>query len=81
MNNILPNAMNYLIVRNNDIPDYNTEKNHHLHGSSPTSKPVINNFTNRSVEIRNVLSSKVHISLSIHKFKYYVKFFFFCKIN
>ena len=73
MNNILPNTMNYLIVRNNDIHHYNTREIHHLPDSSPTSNPVVISFTNGSVEISYVLSSKVHINLSTHKFKYYVK--------
>ena len=35
INNILPNAMNYQIVRNNDIHHYNTRQNQHLRGSRP----------------------------------------------
>ena len=51
MNNMLPNAMNFLIVRNNDTHHYNTRQNHHLRhcvALVPTSKckPVVNSFSN-----------------------------------
>ena len=58
MNNMLPNAMNYLIVRNND---------HHLRGSRPKCKPVVNSFSNRSVQIWNAISSKLNINVSLYK--------------
>ena len=77
MNNLLPNAMNSLIVRNNDTHHYNTRQNHHLRGSSSTCKPVVNSFSNRSVQIRNAISSKLNINVSLYKFKYYVKLFLF----
>ena len=48
---------------------------HHLRGSRPTCKPVVNSFTNRSVQIRNAISTKVNINVSMYKFKYYVKLF------
>ena len=75
MNNMLPNVMNSLIVRNNDTHHYNTRQNHHLRGSCPTCKPVVNRFTNKSVQIWNAISSKVNIYVSMYKFKYYVKLF------
>ena len=53
------NAMYFLIVKNNDIHHSNTKQNHHLRGSRPTYKPVVNSFTNRSVQIWNATSSKV----------------------
>ena len=56
---MLPNAVNSLIVRNNDAHHYNTRQNHHLRGSRPTCKPVVNSFSNRSVQIWNAISSKV----------------------
>ena len=75
MNNMLPNAMNSLIVRNNDTHHYNTRQNHHLRGSRPTCKPVVNSFSNRSVQIWNAISSKLNINVSLYKFKYSVKLF------
>ena len=35
-------------LRNNDIHHYITRQSHHLRGSRPTSKTVVNSFTNRS---------------------------------
>ena len=77
MNNMLPIAMNYLVVRNNDIHHYNTRhrQNPHLRGSRPTCKTVVNSFTNRSFQIWNAISSKVNINVSVYKFKSYVKLF------
>ena len=73
---MLPSAMNSLIVRINDIHHYNTRQNHHLRGSRPTCKPVVNSFTNRSVQIWNAISSKVKINVSVYRCKYYVKLLF-----
>ena len=75
MNNMLPLAMNSLVVRNNDIHHYNTRENHHLRGSRPTCKTVVHSFTNRSFQIWNAISSKVNINVSLYKFKYNVKLF------
>ena len=75
MNNMLPIAMNSLVVRNNDIHHYNTRQNHHLRGSRPTCKTVVNSFTNRSFQIWNAISSKVNINVFMFKFKSYVKLF------
>ena len=72
---MLPSAMNYLIVRNNYIHHYNTRQNDHLRCSRHTCKPVVNSFTNRSVQIWNAISSKVNIDVSMYKFIYYVKLF------
>ena len=52
---MLPNAMNSLIVRNNDTHYYNTRQNRHLRGSRPTCKPVVNSFSNRSVQMWNAI--------------------------
>ena len=71
----LPLAMNSLVVRNNDIHHYNTRQNHHLRGSRPTCKTVVNSFTNRSFHIWNAISSQVNINVSLYKFKYNVKLF------
>ena len=76
INNMLPSAMNSLIVRINDIHHYNTRQNHHLRGSRPTCKPVVNSFTNRSVEIWNAISTKVNINVSMYRSKHYVKLLF-----
>ena len=77
MNNMLPIAMNSLVVRNNDrsIHHYNTRQNHHLRGSRPKCKTVVNSFTNRSFQIWNAISSKVNINVSMSIFKSNVKFF------
>ena len=75
MNNMLPLAMNSLLVRNNDIHHYNTRQNHHLRGSSPTCKTVVNSFTNRSFQIWNAISSQLNINVSLYKFKYNIKLF------
>ena len=72
---MLSNAMNSLIVRNNDTHLYNTRQNHYLRGSRPTCKTVVNSFSNRSVQIWNAISSKLNINVSLYKFKYYVKLF------
>ena len=69
---MLPNAMNSLIVRNNDTHHYNTRQNHHLRGSRHTCKPVVNSFSNRSVQIWNAISSKLNINVYLYTFKYYV---------
>ena len=77
MNNMLSSVMNSLVVRNNDIHYYtcNTRQNHHLRGSRPTCKTVVNSFTNRSFQIWNAISSQVNINVSLYKFKYNVKLF------
>ena len=75
MKNMLPLAMNYQVVRNNDIHHYNTRQNHHLRVSRPTCKTVVNSFANRSFQIGNAISSKVNINVSFYKFKYNVKLF------
>ena len=64
-----------LIVRNNNTHHYNTRQNHHLRGSRPKCKPVVNSFSNRSVQIWNAISSKLNIKVSLYKFKLYVKLF------
>ena len=61
MNNILPLAMNSLVIRNNDIHHHNTRQNHHLRGSRPTCKTVVNSFTNRSFQIWNAILSQVNL--------------------
>ena len=75
MNNMLPIAMNSLVVRNNDIHHYNTRQNHQLRRSRSTCKTVVNSFANRSFQMWNAISSKVNINVSMFKFKYYVKLF------
>ena len=64
-----------LVVRNNDIHHYNTRQNHHLRGSRPTCKTVVNSFTNRSFQIWNAISSQININVSLYKLKYNVKLF------
>ena len=43
---MLHNAINSLVVRNYDINLDSTTQNHHLRGSRPTCKPVVNSFSN-----------------------------------
>ena len=62
---MLPIAMNSLVVRNNDIHHYNTRQNHHLCGSHPTCKTVVNSFTYQSFLIWNAISSKVNINVYV----------------
>ena len=76
MNNMLLNAMNSLFVRNNDTHHYNKRQNHHLRGSRPTCKPVVNRFSNVSVQIWNATSSNLNINVSLYKLKYYVSYSF-----
>ena len=65
-NNMFPITMNSLVVRNNDIHHYNTRQNHHLRGSRPTCKTVVNSFTKwNSFQIWNAISSKVNINVSV----------------
>ena len=80
MNNMLPFAMNSQVIRKNDIHHYNTRQNHHLRGSRPTWKTVVNSFTNRSFKYGMLYQSKVNINVCMYKFKYYVKYFFW-KMN
>ena len=72
---MLPNAMNSLIVRSNATYHYNTKHNHHLRGSRPTCKPLVNSLSNRSVQIWNAISINLTINVSLYKSKYYVKLF------
>ena len=76
MNNMLPLVMNSLVVRSNAIHYYNTRQNHHhLCGSRPRCKTVVNSCTNRSYQIWNAISSQVNINVSLYKIKYHVKLF------
>ena len=70
---MLPNAMNSLIVRNNDTHHYNTRQNHHLLDSRHTCKPVVHSFSTRSVQIWNAISSKLNINVSLFKLNCIVK--------
>ena len=76
MSNMLPIAMNSLVVRNNDIHHYNTRQNHHLRGSRPTCKTVVNSFTNRSFQIWDALSSKININVYVQNLKIMLNYFF-----
>ena len=51
MNDMLPAALDYLIIRNNDIHQYNTRQKHQLHGTRPTCKSVVHSFSTRSFQI------------------------------
>ena len=75
MNNMLPAALNYLIVRNNDISQYNTRQSHQLHGTRPTCKSVAHSFSTRIFQIWNSMSNVIDSHNSLFSFKYKTKAF------
>ena len=75
MNDMLPAALDYLIIRNNDIHQYNTRQKHQLHGTRPTCKSVVHSFSTRSFQIWNVMSNVIDSHNSFYSFKYKTKAF------
>ena len=75
MNDMLPAALDYLIIRNNDIHQYNTRQKHQLHGTRPTCKSVVHSFSTRSFQIWNVMSNVIDSHNSLYSFKYKTKAF------
>ena len=73
MNDMLPAALDYLIIRNNDIHQYNTRQQHQLHGTRPTCKSVVHNFSTRSFQIWNAMSNVIDSQNSLYSFKYKTK--------
>ena len=51
MNDMLPAALDYLIIKNNDIHQYNTRHKHQLQGTRPTCKSVVQGFSTKSFQI------------------------------
>ena len=48
-------ALDYLIIRNNDIHQYNTRQRYQLHGARPTCKSVVHSFSTRKFQIWNAM--------------------------
>ena len=69
MNNMLPVALDYLIIRNNDIHQYNTRQRYQLHGTPPTCKSVVHSFSTRSFQIWNAMSNVIHLNVFLFAFK------------
>ena len=67
MNDMLPAALDYLIIRNNDI--------HQLHGTRPTCKSVVHRFSTRSFQIWNAMPNVIDSHNSLYSFKYKTKAF------
>ena len=51
MNNMLPAALDHLIIKNSGIHQYNTKPMYQLHGTRPTCKSVVHSFSTRSFPI------------------------------
>ena len=77
MNDMLPAALDYLIIRNNDIHQYtcNTRQKQQLHGTRPTCKSVVHSFSTRSFQIWNAMSNVIDSHNSLYSFKYKTKAF------
>ena len=61
MNNMMLAALDYLIIRNNDIHQYNTRQCYQLHGTSPTCKSVVHSCSTRSFQIWNAMSKDLGV--------------------
>ena len=72
---MLPAALDYLIIRNNDIHQYNTRQKHQLHGTRPTCKSVVHSFSTRSFQIWNAMSNVIDSHNFLYSFKYKTKAF------
>ena len=56
---LLPAALDYVIIRNNDIHQYNTRPMYQLHGTRPTCKSIVHSFSTRSFQIWNAMSNVI----------------------
>ena len=67
MNNMLPAALDYLIIWNN------TRQNHQLQGTRPISKSVVHSFRTKSFQIWNAMSNVIdsHNSLLNVRLRYF----------
>ena len=72
MNYMLPAALDYLIIQNNETHQYNTRQRYQLHGTHPTCKSVVHSFSTRSSQIWNAMSNVID---SLFSFKYKTKAF------
>ena len=63
MNNMLPAALDYLIIWNN------TRQNHQLQGTRLTSKSVVHSFRTKSFQIWNAMSNVIDSHNSLFSFK------------
>ena len=72
---MLPAALDYLIIRNNDIPQYNTRQRYKLHGTRPTRKSVVHSFSTRSFQIWNAMSNVIDLNVSLFTFECKTKTF------
>ena len=75
MNNMLPAALDYLIITNNDIHQYNTRQRYQLHGTRPTCKSVVHSFSTRSFLIWNAMSNVIVLNVSLFAFQCKTKTF------
>ena len=73
--NMLPAPLNYVILKNNDIHQYNTRQRYQLHGTRPTCTSVVHSFSTRSFQIWNVMSNVIDSHNSLYFFKYKTKAF------
>ena len=51
MNKMLPAALDYLIIKNNDLQKYNSRQMYQLHGSRPTCKSVVHCYDTPTIHI------------------------------
>ena len=74
---MLPAALDYLIIKNNDFHPINTRQNHKLlvHGTRPTCKSVVHSFSTRSFHIWTAMSNVIDSHNSLFSFKYKTKAF------
>ena len=75
MNNMLPAALDYLIIKNNDIQQYNGRQMYQLHGSRPTCKSVVHSISTRSFQMWKAISNVIDLNISLFTFKYKTKTF------
>ena len=76
MNNMLPAALDYLIIRNNDIHQYNPRQRYQLPGTCPTCKSVVHSFSTINLQLWNAMSNVIDINVSLFALKCKTKFFY-----
>ena len=74
MNDMLSAALDYLIIRNNDMKFINRQR-HQLHDTRPTCKSVVHSFSTRSFQIWTAMSNVIDSHNSLFSFKYKTKAF------
>ena len=80
-NSMLPAAWDYLIIRNNDIHQYNTMQSYQLHSTRPTCKSVVHSFNIRSFQMWNAMSNVIDVSVSLFALKCKNKTFLYKIMN